>query len=80
MPEEVQPSPEQKWQVLNALEAIQAVLEGLRPVEMSAFLLIRIEGLSYREAAEFLGVSLSSVEKYVVKATLICYRASYDYG
>ena len=40
-----------------------------------AFLLSRLEGLSYKEIAERLAVSLSSVEKYMASAIRHCYLA-----
>ena len=43
-----------------------------------ALLLCKLDGLSYRDIAERLNVSLSSVEKYVAAALLACYQALYD--
>jgi RNA polymerase sigma-70 factor (ECF subfamily) len=43
-----------------------------------ALLLCKLDGLSYRDIAERLNVSVSSVEKYVAAALLACYQALYD--
>lgn len=76
-PEAEHPSPEEQWQLLGLLEQIDQLLNGLRPIEKTAFLMARLDGLSYREVAEQLNVSLSSVEKYIAKAMLRCYTATY---
>lgn len=77
VPEAEQPSPEEQWEMLGLLEQIDQLLNGLRPIEKTAFLMARLDGLSYREVAEQLNVSLSSVEKYIAKAMLRCYTATY---
>lgn len=77
MPEPVIPSPEERAIVLEALGAIDRMLDGLGPRARSAFLLAQLDGLTYREIAERLGVSLSSVEKYMAAAFRHCYRIVY---
>ncbi len=62
------PSPEESAQsreeVAAALDAIRTLPEQVR----RAFVLSRFEGKTYREIAALLGVSESSVEKYIIAA------------
>jgi RNA polymerase sigma-70 factor (ECF subfamily) len=73
LPEPEIPSPETRLLLLETLVRIDALLDGLNPKARTVFLLSRLEGLSYPEIAECLGVSLSSVEKYMAKAVRHCY-------
>ncbi len=77
MPASVTPSPEERATVIEALEQIDRMLDGLSQRARSAFLLAQLDGLSYREIAQRLGVSLSSVEKYMATALRHCYRIVY---
>ena len=72
LPEAEVPSPEAIAMILETLVRIDAMLNGLKPKARIAFLLSRLEGLSYPEIATRLGVSLSSVEKYMATAVRHC--------
>ncbi len=48
------------------------MLDGLGPKVKQAFLLSQLEGLGYVDIAARLGVSVSSVKKYMAKATEHC--------
>lgn len=72
LPEPQAPSPEARLMLVEALVRIDAMLDGLSPKARSAFLMSRLEGLGYGEIAERLGVSLSSVEKYMASAIRHC--------
>ncbi len=71
------PSPEARELVLELLERIALMLDGLKPRVRTAFLLAQCEGLSYREIAERLGVSVRSVERYIADALYHCYLLRY---
>lgn len=75
LPEAGVPSPESQLILLETLVRIDALLDGLRPKVRMAFLMSRLEGLSYKEIAERLAISLSSVEKYMATAIRHCYLA-----
>ena len=66
------PSPEGRLLLIEALVRVDAMLDGLNPKARSAFLLSRLEGLPYTCIAEQLGVTLSSVEKYMATAIRHC--------
>ncbi|MBP0600859.1 sigma-70 family RNA polymerase sigma factor [Herbaspirillum sp. LeCh32-8] len=67
------PSEETRLLAIEALVELDRILFGLAPKARQAFLLCKVDGLSYREAALALGVSVSSVEKYIAAALLACY-------
>lgn len=78
MPETAYFSPEEQFQLLKLLEQIDQLLSSLRSIEKKAFLMVRLDGLSYKEVASQLGVSLSSIEKYIAKAMFECYTLTYS--
>ncbi|MDU2773476.1 ferric citrate uptake sigma factor FecI [Klebsiella grimontii] len=72
LPEELSPSPEQRQSQLELLQQIDAMLDGLNVKAREAFLLSQLEGLTYADIASRLAVSVSSVKKYIAKATEHC--------
>lgn len=72
LPEPHAPSPEGRLLLIEALVRVDAMLDGLNPKARSAFLLSRLKGLPYTRIAEQLGVTLSSVEKYMATAIRHC--------
>lgn len=73
-PEAVAISPETRLLLLETLIEIDAMLDGLGPRVRQAFLWSQLEGLGYAEIATRLGVTVSSVKKYMAKATEHCLR------
>jgi len=73
MPEPQQPSLETRAIVLEALTAIDAMLDGLKPVVRETFLLSQLEGLTYAEIATMLDISIRSVNNHMAKAIEQCY-------
>ena len=71
------PSEEHRALVVEALMEVDALLQRLPAKARQAFLLCRLDGLGYREIAQRLKVSVSSVEKYVAAALRICYESRY---
>ncbi|PCM44937.1 sigma-70 family RNA polymerase sigma factor [Marinobacter sp. ANT_B65] len=65
-------SAEEQALILETLLQIDAMLDGLGENVSQAFLLSQLEGLRYAEIARRLGVSVSSVKKYMAKATEHC--------
>lgn len=65
-----EPSPEQILAARQRLEAVKSAIEAL-PVRTRAVLTLRrFEEMSYAEIAERLGISISAVEKHLVKAVM----------
>ncbi|MHB9801126.1 sigma-70 family RNA polymerase sigma factor [Pseudomonas sp. MT3] len=72
LPEELAPSPEQRYLVLETLHEVDALLARLPDPVRQAFLLAQIEGLKYEAIAERLGVSVGSVKRYMQQAFRHC--------
>lgn len=60
-----QPSPEDAVWARLKLDQVARALEGAAPKARQAFRLHRLEGLTHAQVADRLGVSVSSVEKYL---------------
>lgn len=75
LPEPLAPSAEQRALAVEALVEIDAILHGLSPKARTALLLCKLDGLSYREIAQRLDVSVSSVEKYIASSLVACHQA-----
>ena len=69
------PSPEQRAIVLETLCELDALLDRLNPRAREAFLLARLDGLTYLEIGRRLGVSDRMVMKYMAQAMLHCLQA-----
>lgn len=78
LPEPEAPSAEARLLVLETLVEIDRMLDGLKPKVRSAFLLSQLDGLTYPQIAEQLGISLSSVQQYMTQAFGHCYRVLYS--
>ena len=80
VPEALAPSEEERALVIEALTEIDAVLQRLPAKARTALLLCKLDGLSYRDIAAELQVSVSSVEKYIAAGLLACYQALHGQG
>jgi len=72
LPEASVPSPEQRWLLLETLQALDELLDGLPPLVRRAFLWSQLDGLGYREIAERLQVSERTVKRYMAQAYEHC--------
>lgn len=72
LPEAGDISPERRLLIRETLYRIDLMLEGLGSKVRQAFLLSQLEGLSYAGIADRLSVSVSSVKKYMARATEQC--------
>lgn len=66
------PSPDLTLDSANNLKRVERAVARLPHQCRQAFLMHRIKGLSYAEIADILGVSVSSVEKYILQALRHC--------
>ncbi|OPA89822.1 RNA polymerase subunit sigma [Pseudomonas fluorescens] len=69
------PDPAAIHVALQALERITEMLAGLPAKTREAFLLSRLDGLTYSEIATRLDVSSSSVKNYISTALVHCYHS-----
>ena len=72
------PSPEELAQMLEALQIIDNLLDGLPAKVKATFLLSQVNGLTYPQIAEHLGISQRSVSDYMAKAIHRCLKASLE--
>jgi RNA polymerase sigma-70 factor (ECF subfamily) len=75
-PQGVHPSPEEQALVFEALHAIDRAFVSLPAKARSAFLYSLIDGMTYAEIGEKLGVSASMVRQYMAQALLCCHEAA----
>lgn len=69
------PSPEERAILIETLMAIDQLLNGLPLPVKRAFLYSQLDGLGHAQIAELLGVSVTTVKRYLVKAGVQCYFA-----
>ena len=71
-PEAVQPSEEERYAIVQALEAVDALLHALPPVTRHVLLLSQIHGLTYPQIAERLGIAEITVRRHMARAIAAC--------
>lgn len=79
LPEQSAPCPESRLQFLEALIAIDQMLDQLKPKVRTAFLLAQLDGLTCPQIAERIGVSLATVERYLAVALRHCYAIRFGH-
>ena len=69
------PAAEYREIALETLVSIATILDTMSPNVREAFLLSRLDRLTYPQIAERLNVSVASVQKYMLTAVKACYFA-----
>lgn len=72
MPEAFVLSPEEQWQMRETLLQLDALLDRMKPVVRSVFLLAQIDGLSYAQIARELGIGERTVKRHMASAFEAC--------
>ena len=72
LPEPEAISPERQLAILQALQEVDAMLDALPAKVRAVFILSQIDGLTYAEIAQVLGVGLRSVKRYMAQAMAEC--------
>ncbi|MCB5190109.1 sigma-70 family RNA polymerase sigma factor [Methylobacillus arboreus] len=72
MPELPAPSPEHKLLILETLQQIDNMLDGLPGKVRAAFLMAQLDGMTYAQVAKQLAVSERTVKRYMVQAMARC--------
>lgn len=65
VPQALALSPEERLELLQTLDEIDAMLDGLAPKAREAFVLSQLEGLTYTQIATRLGTSERTVKRYM---------------
>jgi len=76
-PEALAPSPEERALVLETLQEIAALLDGLPARVREIFLFSQVDGLTYPQIADRLAVTVNVVQKAMTRAVAHCYKALY---
>lgn len=71
--EQFAPSPQEQLVILQTLEQVDQMLDGLSAKARAAFLYSQLDGLTHKEIAAALGVSVSMVRQYIAQALQRCY-------
>jgi RNA polymerase sigma factor (sigma-70 family) len=74
-PEAYAISPEERAMLLETIVEIDRLLDGLPAVVKRTFLLTQLDGLHHAEVAEQLGISVTTVKRYLAKAAQHCFFA-----
>ncbi|RMQ47431.1 ECF subfamily RNA polymerase sigma-24 factor [Pseudomonas cichorii] len=72
IPEAFSLSPEEQWQMRETLLQLDALLDRLKPVVRSVFLLAQIDGLTYVQIARQLGIGERTVKRHMATAFEAC--------
>jgi RNA polymerase sigma-19 factor, ECF subfamily len=70
--------PDQTLERLNLQQQLQSALDELPETHRAVVLLCKRDGMSYEEAAAVLGLSVHTVEKYLVRARAILSAQAWD--
>jgi RNA polymerase sigma-70 factor (ECF subfamily) len=68
-------SPEERALLLEALDEIDRMLDGLPAPVRRAFLMAQLDGMKQADIARALGLSLTTVKRYLVQAGMHCFFA-----
>ena len=80
LPEAAAPSEEERALVVEALMEVDAMLANLGARVRKAFLLSQLEGLTYQQIADQLGVSLRTIKGDMAKAMEHCCLYRLEHG
>lgn len=72
VPQALALSPEERLELLQTLEEIDTMLDGLAPKAREAFVLSQLEGLTYAQIATRLGTSERTVKRYMAQGFERC--------
>jgi RNA polymerase sigma-70 factor (ECF subfamily) len=77
-PEHFELSPEERYLLIETLTEIDELLHGLSPRIREIFLLSQLDGLTYKQIAAQLGLSVNQVQKSMLKAFSRCYASLFE--
>ncbi|MGG2396707.1 sigma-70 family RNA polymerase sigma factor [Pseudomonas sp. SH1-B] len=72
VPEPLMPSLEEQAILLETLQELDRLMDGLDVPVRQAFLWFQLDGMRHTEIAERLGVSVTTVKRYIIKAGVQC--------
>ncbi|AOA58142.1 sigma-70 family RNA polymerase sigma factor [Acinetobacter larvae] len=78
-PELEQPSPEYACEIIESLVEVTTLLNSLPDTVRDTFLYAQLEGMKYQDIADRMGISLSTVKRYIQKAYTHCLLVMMDH-
>jgi RNA polymerase sigma-70 factor (ECF subfamily) len=78
MPEAFALSPQEQWQMRETLMEVDAMLDSLKPIVRSVFLLAQLEGLNYAQIARQLNIGERTVKRHMAQAFEACILFEWD--
>lgn len=72
------PTPEEQFQIIQAMEQLCKALENVSAKAQQAFVLHYLEGYTHKETAEKIGVSTKMIQKYLAACLVQCYLVKQD--
>ena len=72
LPEDMAPSPESQALAMETLCELDRLLSAMPEKVRRAFLMAQLDGMTYRQIGEALGVSERMIKKYMAQAMLAC--------
>ena len=72
VPEQLMPSLEEQAILLQTLQELDRLMDGLEVPVRQAFLWFQLDGMRHSEIAERLGISVTTVKRYIIKAGVQC--------
>jgi RNA polymerase sigma factor (sigma-70 family) len=75
MPEQLAPSPETRYLILESLYRIEAMLRDMPDKTREIFLRAQLDGLTYAEIAEESGMALITVKRHMKAGFIACMTA-----
>lgn len=76
VPQQLVMSPEERAVILETLDEIDQMLDGLPAIVRRAFLMAQLDDMKQADIARELGVSLSTVKRYLTQAGMRCFFAA----
>lgn len=77
-PEQYEISPEARHLLIETLTQLDELLHGLAPRVREIFLLSQLDGLTYKQIAAQLGLSVDQVQRAMIKALDRCYASQFE--
>lgn len=74
VPEHVHPSPQEQLILIESLLAIDRLLDGLSSQAKAVFVHSQIDGLTYAQIGQRLGLSVARIHQLMAEALRCCYR------
>lgn len=77
-PQALEISPQERYLLIETLVEVDELLQGLTPEMREIFLLSQLDGLTYKQIGNQLGISVDRVQRSMSKAFALCYASRFE--